>query len=188
MIITVEELKKTSEYSDVDDDVCEALINAMEVAIRKITNNKFQNTAVRFTASSNDDVINGVSTFLKVGDTIEISQSDVNDGLYVVTAIDTDAGTTTVDSDLYAVEENLVTKIEYPLDVKYGFLNLLKYIKRMEDLYDSIVEKIGISSETISRHSVSYDTGNMLLYLTGDLSAIPDTVLGFLNRYKKARF
>ena len=45
-------------------------------------------------------------------------------------------------------------------------------------------EKVGISSETISRHSVSY------FDMSGDnsIAGFPKALLGFLKPYMKARF
>lgn len=66
---------------------------------------------------------------------------------------------------------------EYPMDVKLGAVNLLKWETANRD-------KAGISSETISRHSVSYAD------MTDDNSSMgyPKSLLGFLQPYKKARF
>lgn len=66
---------------------------------------------------------------------------------------------------------------EYPANVKIGAANLLKWEYSNRD-------KAGISSETISRHAVSYAD------LTESNSAMgyPLSLLGFLQPYKKARF
>ena len=71
----------------------------------------------------------------------------------------------------------LVTKVEYPVDVVMGVVNMLQW-----DLSNR--KKVGIQSETISRHSVTY------FNLDGDNSTIgyPKSLIGFLNPYKKARF
>lgn len=68
---------------------------------------------------------------------------------------------------------------EYPPDVKLGAINALKWDFAMRD-------KIGISSETISRHSVTYAdaAGNG----DGTTSAYPLAVIGFLKPYMRARF
>ncbi len=66
---------------------------------------------------------------------------------------------------------------DYPMDVKLGAVNLLKWETANRD-------KVGISSETISRHSVSY------FDMTGDNSSMgyPKALLGFLQPYMRARF
>lgn len=66
---------------------------------------------------------------------------------------------------------------EYPMDVKMGVVNLMKW-----ELNNR--EKVGVQSETISRHSVTYYN------VDGDNTAMgyPQNLLGFLEPYKKARF
>lgn len=82
-----------------------------------------------------------------------------------------------VDMDLFSVPYNLVTKIEYPDDVKEGVINLLSW--EIENR-----KKVGVKSESISRHSVTYfdlDASNQVM-------GYPVSLLGFLAPYKKARF
>ena len=70
-----------------------------------------------------------------------------------------------------------MTKVVYPEDIKVGIINLLKYEVEMRD-------KVGIKSETISRHSVTYfdsDANNQVM-------GYPVSLLGFLKPYMKARF
>ena len=74
-------------------------LKAVELLIRVYTNNNFQNRYVRFHATSLGNRLFGMSDFLRVGDTVQISQSTVNDGLYTITEILDDA--IRVDSDLY---------------------------------------------------------------------------------------
>lgn len=66
---------------------------------------------------------------------------------------------------------------EYPMDVKMGVANMMKWELNNRD-------KVGVASETISRHSVTYfnmDSGNTVM-------GFPVSLLGFLKPYKKARF
>lgn len=71
----------------------------------------------------------------------------------------------------------LTDKGEYPPDVKMGVVNMLKW-----DIENR--KKVGIQSETISRHSVTY------FNMDGDNSVMgyPKSLLGFLEPYKRARF
>ena len=110
-----------------------------------------------------------------MGDTIQISQSHYNDGLYVITKLDND--TITLDKDLFDNEFNMVTKIEYPTAIVQGVINLMKWDVNSRD-------KVGIQSESISRHSVTYFNQD------GSNSTIgyPTSLLGFLEPFKKARF
>ncbi len=73
-------------------------------------------------------------------------------------------------------EENIITKIYYPPDVVEGVINMLKW-----DLESR--EKIGIQSEKISRHSVTYTDIN-----ESSVMGYPKALLGFLKPYMKGRF
>ena len=147
MIIAVDEVMRLPEFVGQNEKVIAAKLNAVELAIRSYTNNNFQNRYVRFHAESLGNRLFGTSDFLKNGDTIQVSQSQVNDGLYVIIEIGDDF--IRVDGDLYKYPDNLVTKIEYPADIKAGVLDLLKWEVKNR-------QKVGIKSETLSRHSVSY--------------------------------
>lgn len=175
MIIPIEEVTSLPEFQDMSEKTIQKKLDALEILIRKYTNNNFQNRNIRFTARSLSDRIFGVSPFLKVGDTIQISESLVNDGLYVITEISDDF--IRINKAIFSVEENLVTKIEYPVDVQQGVINLMKWEMTNRD-------KVGIKSETLSRHSVTYfdqDANNQVM-------GYPVSLLGFLESYRKARF
>ena len=176
MILSVEEAKNfLPELSTVSDDLLKQKLDAMEVMVRKYTNNNFQNRNIRFLADSVGTILNGSSPFLVEGDTIQVSESRVNDGLYVLKSVSD--GSVTVDRPMFTVGHNLVTKVEYPADVKLGLINLLKWDFPNRD-------KVGDKSETISRHSVTYfdlDSSNQVM-------GYPVSLLGFLDSYKKARF
>lgn len=68
-------------------------------------------------------------------------------------------------------------KGEYPMDVKMGVVNLMKWELGSR-------EKIGVASESISRHSVTY------FDMSGDNSIMgyPKALMGFLRPYMRARF
>lgn len=175
MIVAVDEVMKLPEFANQTESVIADKLKAVELSIRAYTNNNFQNRYVRFLAESLGNRLMGVSDFLKVGDTVQISQSKVNDGLYTITEIsDTFIR---VDSNLYRYPDNLVTKVEYPADIKAGVIDLLKWEVKNR-------QKVGIKSETLSRHSVSYydqDANNQVM-------GYPVALLGFLKPYIKARF
>ena len=71
----------------------------------------------------------------------------------------------------------LVTKVWYPPDVRIGVVNMLRW-----DIENRA--KVGIQSETLSRHSVTY------FNMDGDNSVMgyPKSLLGFLKAHMKARF
>ncbi len=66
---------------------------------------------------------------------------------------------------------------EYPMDVKMGVVNLMKW--ELENR-----EKAGIQSETISRHTVNY----LNLDYYNSAAGYPKSLMGFLHPYRKARF
>ena len=173
MIISVEEAKKYIKTT-VDDSVLEAKLQALELLIRKHTNNNFQKRAFRTVGTFEDGKLYCDIAIFKVGDTIQITESDFNEGLYVVSEIDGDV--ITIEGCLDETDV-LVTKVEYPIDVVMGAINMLNWDLENRD-------KVGIQSETISRHSVTYfnmDAGNSSL-------GYPKSLLGFLKPYQKARF
>ena len=174
MIIAVDEVMKLPEFFGQTESVIADKLNAAELMIRAYTNNNFQNRFVRFRAESRGNRIIGTSDYLKVNDTVQISQSMVNDGLYTITEIGDDF--IRVNQELYK-STNLITKVEYPADVRAGVLELLKWdIKNRP--------KTGVKSETLSRYSVTYfdqDANNQVM-------GYPVALLGFLKPYIKARF
>lgn len=175
MIVSVDDIASLPDFTGQDATMLQKKLNALELIIRKYTNNNFQNRNIRFTGNSLNDRIFGGHSFIRVGDTIQISESEVNDGLYVVTEIGKDF--IRVDKELYTIDFNMITKVVYPEDIQVGIINLLKYEVDMRD-------KVGIKSETISRHSVTYfdlDANNQVM-------GYPVSLLGFLKPYMKARF
>lgn len=177
MIMTVAELRQ---YVDTDeaDQVLEAKLQALELLIRAYTNNNFQVRAFRAVAVSTNGKAMLVNTPIpfKAGDTLQITESDLmQDFLVTVAAVTT--GQITVNEDLYDESGVVITKVKYPQDVKMGVANMLKWQLDNGD-------KVGIASETISRHSVTY------FNMDGDNSTMgfPKALMGFLQPYMKARF
>ena len=74
-------------------------------------------------------------------------------------------------------KRHLTAEGEYPMDVKMGVVNLLKWELTMRD-------KVVIASDSISWHSVIYvdQTG------ANTVIGYPVALMGFLKPYKKARF
>lgn len=177
MIVNVETLISMSDFRGLTEAELTRKLKAIELAIRAYTNNNFQNRNVRFTAKTYSDKVYGTSPFLRVGDTIQISKSCVNDGIYTITEISKKGFIRLDTNKLFAVEDNLITKVEYPVDIVQGVINLMKW--EVENR-----EKVGIKSETLSRHTVSYfdqDKDNTVM-------GYPVALLGFLQPYMKARF
>ncbi len=175
MIVKVETLLSMDEFKGMNSDVLSMKLEAIESLIRSYTNNNFQNRVMRIEAPVRNGVLIGHSPYFKVGDTIQISQSMVNDGLYGIAEI-TDEGIA-VDGELYDFPSNTVTKIIYPADVQKGVIDLMIWEKDNR-------QKVGIKSETLSRHSVTYydqDSNNQVM-------GYPVSLLGFLKPYMKPRF
>ena len=103
--------------------------------------------------------------------------------------IETDLGDQVLEAKLQALElsiqgytnndfkRHLTDQGEYPMDVKMGVVNLLKWDLNMRD-------KVGVASESISRHSVTYVDQTGMNTVMG----FPVSLMGFLKPYKKARF
>lgn len=171
MIITIEELKEVSELSNIPDEQLTVMCEGIEDFIRQYTNNNFIVKNVTFNTPSMNGKLETVSPLIKVGDTVLISNSKYNNGVYVLTATDG-----TLDKDLFDDENNKVTLIKYPPAIKLGVVKLLQYNAKMDD-------KVGISSESISRHSVSYAQPS-----NDSVGGYPSSLMSFLKPYMKARF
>ena len=177
MIMTVAELRQYITTDEVDQ-VLEAKLQALELLIRAYCNNNFQKRAFRSVAvavSDGNRLITAASNPFKPGDTLQITDSEFNEGLVSVKAVTGEA--ITVKEDLIEESGVIITRVVYPPDVKIGCANLMKWELDNRD-------KVGVSSETISRHSVTY------FDMTGDnsLMGYPKSLVGFLKPYKRARF
>lgn len=177
MIMTVAELRQFV-TTDETDRALEARLLALEMSIRAYTNNAFQNRGFRCVADIRGGVFMSESLIpFDVGDTVMISQSDLqSDWLCTVKEV-TDDTTFTVNEAVADDDCVLVTKVVYPADIKLGVANMLKWQLENGD-------KVGVASETISRHSVTY------FNMDGDNSTLgfPKSLTGFLRPYMKARF
>lgn len=176
MILTLDEAKK------LNPEVTQNDLDAFEVAVRKLTNNNFQNQSVRFTGLNFEEpdliTLNTKPFGLRIGDTIQINETGYNDGLFVIKVID---GTqiTVEDGEFFGQKEKyaLLTKVEYPADIKAGIEKLISYDK-------VLAKKRGIKSETISRMSVTYYDVNSTEVVDG----YPASLMTFLDKYNKMRW
>lgn len=176
MLMTVEELRKQI-TTDADDDLLAAKLRGFELLIRAYTNNNFQLRACRWTG----DVVG--RTFIgealvpfAEGNTVQVTFSLYNNGLYTVESAD-ELAFTVAERGLKDEIDVTATLVRYPDDVKMGVVNLLKWELENRD-------KVGVASETISRHAVTY------FDLTGEnaVMGFPRALMGFLTPYVKARF
>ncbi len=177
MIMTVHELRRYVE-TDEDDFLLEARLQALELLVRAYTNNNFQIRAFRSVAVAMADhnlLCNGAIPFC-VGDTLQISESELMPG-QLVTVASIEGNVVAVNEEIFDESGVVITKVKYPQDVKVGVARLLQWQIDNGD-------KVGVQSETISRHSVTY------FNMDGDNSSMgfPKSLLGFLRPYKCARF
>ena len=175
MIITVEELRRYIN-TDEEEQALAGRLQALELLIRGYTNNNFQVRGLHCECDiSGRTFMSDTFTPFEVGDTVQVSGSSKNNGLYTVEMV-TDT-TFTVNEKTYDDIDVYVTKVEYPADVKMGVVNLLRWELNNRD-------KVGVQSESISRHSVTYYN------MDGDNSIMgyPKSLMGFLRPYMKARF
>ena len=171
MIITVEELKQVSELSNIPDEQLTVMCEGIEDFIRQYTNNNFIVKNVTFNTPSLNGKLDTVSPLFKVGDTVLISNSKYNNGVYVINDLDG-----TLDKELFDDDNNKVTLVKYPPSIKLGVVKLLQYNAKMDS-------KVGISSESLSRHSVSYAQPS-----SDSIGGYPANLMSFLKPYMKARF
>ena len=173
MIITVENLKRQIDVGNATDEQIATKLDAIESVIRAYTNNNFQQREIRFNGNSQGSKVFGFPRFFTEGDTVQItSDYGVNDGLYVVTGVYDDC--LELNKDLAPVSNNLVTRIKYPVDVIRCVVKLFRWEQTNGD-------KVGVKSETLSRHSVTYED-SATLYM-----GYPVGILNGLLLYRKAR-
>lgn len=177
MIISVEKAKEDIDFKNWSDQRVERKLKAIEHTIRVYTNNNFQDRGFRVKA----DIVEGkfISESLipfKVGDTIMISESDLqSDCLCVVSEVNDN--TFTVNEEVADDDCVLITSVKYPDDIVDCALNLLEWEVKNRS-------KVGVKSETLSRHSVTYydqDANNQVM-------GYPVSLLGCLSSYMKARW
>ncbi len=175
MIISIEKAKDLIRFPESwTDEKIRMKLLAVEQTIRAYTNNNFQNRDIRIRADIAGGVFMSDSLIpFSVGDTVQITESRLNKGLFTVSA-ETDDTTFMVNEETRDEEDVLVTKIEYPADVVNCCVDLMEWAV-------NFAGKVGIKSETLSRHSVTYeDSATMFM-------GYPASLLGCLKPYRKAR-
>ena len=166
----------------IDIDITQDDLDAFETSVRELTNNNFQNTFVRYKnvefVNENTILVKDEIRGLRVGDTVEVNYSHCNDGLYVIDQID--GKQITVQGTPFFVGNSgraMLTKVEYPADIKRGIKKMIEYDKAMAG-------KVGIKSETIARMSTTYYDVNAAENTDG----YPSSLLSFLRKYEKMRW
>lgn len=176
MIISVEKAKSLITFpKSWTDEKIRMKLKAVEQTIRAYTNNNFQDRDYRRTA----DIVGGLFivealTPFDPDDTVQISESALNKGLFTVASVDD--STFTVEEPVKDERDVLVTKVVYPDDVVACCVDLMEWEVNNRG-------KVGIKSETLSRHSVTYfdqDASNQVM-------GYPVALLGCLKAYRKCR-
>lgn len=171
MILTENELVNLNKTLNADIEYLRMLCDGLEDFIRQYTNNNFTVRNITYNTPVVDGGLATQSSLINEDDCVLISNSLYNNGVYVVDGIDG-----TLDRELYDEPMVKVTLVRYPNAIKMGVIELLKYNVRMAD-------KVGISSESISRHSVSYSGVG-----ADAIGGYPASMMAFLKPYMKARF
>lgn len=177
MILSVERAKALIDLSGWTDEKVKMKLDAIEQTIRAYTNNNYQDRGFRITACIRAGVFMSESLIpFDIDDTIQVSESRYNKGLFTVSVVSDDT-TFMVNEDTRDEDDVLVTKVVYPADVIDCCVNLMEWEVNNRG-------KVGIKSETLSRHSVTYfdqDVNNQVM-------GYPAALLGCLKPYRKARF
>lgn len=186
MLMTVEELRKYI-TTDETDEVLAARLSALELSIRRYTNNNFINRGYRIIADIRAGVFMSESLIpFESGDTIMISHSDLQAD-WLCTVDEVDDLSFTVLEDVADEDSVLLTKVYYPMDLKLGAVNILKWQLRNEAATTGNKAAMPVQSETLSRYSVTYavDATESDIDVT---FGVPKKYLSFLKYFKKARF
>ena len=164
----------------IDSSITQDMLDSYETAIRQLTHNNFQVTVVRaWEVTVDGDTVtfkrDDLTAAIKVNDTVELSNTAANDGLYTVKV---KAGATlTLDRPPRlpgTFSDAILTWVDYPADVKEGVRKLIAYDKKM-------AAKLGVKSETISRLSVTYYDANS----SESVSGYPANLMSFIKKYTK---
>lgn len=175
MILTLEDAQKAN------PDITQAQLDAFEVMVRNYTHNHFQVKGARFynlTITSTGLEMQAPS-WLSVDDTLEISGTLFNNGIYMVSEI-TDTEIVLVGHNKLRTETALkayASLVKYHADIAQGILKLIKYDFKMSD-------KVGIKSELISRMRTDYydiSTGE-------NAEGYPKALIAFLTKYEKIQW
>lgn len=176
MIISLEDAEK------INSDVTQDDLDGLEISIRELTNNPFQNHHVKVTGyiSFTKDTINttGETVGFRKCQTIQVSDSKYNDGLYVIEDLNDDfLKVANADFITCRTKDARVTLVEYPKDIISGVRKLLGYDAKMKD-------KTGLKSRTVSRLSETYFDQNAGESVNG----YPAALMAFITKYRKIRW
>lgn len=175
MIMTLDEAQLAN------PDITQAQLDAFEVMVRNYTHNHFQVKGARFYGLefTTTGIVNQAPSWLAVNDTIEISETLFNNGVYTVSAITDTEITLNGSNELRpeTADKAYASLVRYPADIAQGILKLIKYDYKMGD-------KIGVKMESISRMRTDYydiSTGE-------NAEGYPKALIAFLTKYEKIQW
>lgn len=173
MLITAEEVKKIDKFKKYAIEDIERKLKKIEYAIRSHTHNKFLSKNIRFNASIENNIILFNTQYIKKNDTVLIKNEFCKDIFTISEIVENGLK---IKEDIINSKNNLIVKVIYPFDVIEGALDVLEWDFKMRN-------KVGIKSETLSRHTTTYydnDSNNTV-------NGYPVSLFGFLKPYRKAR-
>lgn len=173
MLILASKVKEMSKFSNYNENEIERKLKKIEYAIRSYTHNEFLSKNIRFEANISDNVILFNTNYIKANDTVLIRNDFIKDIFTIQEIIDSGLK---IKEDFENADNNLIVKVVYPFDVIEGALEVLEWDFKMRS-------KVGVKSETLSRHSLTYydnDSNNTV-------NGYPVSLFGFLKPYRKAR-
>ena len=173
MLIPVENVKEIDKFLNYDDNEIERKLKKIEYAIRAYTHNKFLSKNIRFHADIEDNVILYDTDLIQENDTVLI---DNTWGQELFTIAEKVENGLRIKENILDSQNDLIVKVVYPFDVIEGALDVLEWDFKMRN-------KVGVKSESLSRHSISYydnDSNNTV-------NGYPVALFGFLTPYKKIR-
>lgn len=170
MLMTVEHLRKFVGTETPDELLAEHLA-ALESAIRQETHNTFTERGFRHVTAIQGGVMLTPSLRILTGDTVQIGEQ-----LYTVLP-DSMLSPAPADTD-----SAVLHRVAYPPDVVMGCVDILRY--KLSKAGQNAADRAGIASETISRHSVTFSGEDAYSGILG----VPERLVRFLDRYRKARF
>ena len=171
-----------TEAQKIDQKITQRDLNAYEEKVRILTNNHFHVPGVRIT-----ELEIGLKGVIKLpaefaglfkDDTVEISGTRYNDGLYTVAEIS--AESITLNGERWVPEiakKGVLILVKYPDDVLDGVSKLISYRVKMGS-------KSGLKSKTVARMSETYFDVNA----TDNVDGFPASMFSFLDKYKKLRW
>lgn len=179
VLMTLDEAQTINKDAVIED------VLAIEVAIRRLTNNRFYRElngkpSVRYTKVS---IIDGTIQLkdspqgLRKGDRIELGNSSYNEELLTIKEIQKDNKRIIVEEADDLLDEDgglFITLVQYPHDVKNGAKEVLKYKEKMAD-------KTGLKSISVARVTQTYYD----VTANDNVDGIPASVFSFIDKYKR---